>query len=323
MPPIRGWGVFPFDLEERILGLLSLTDSARVSTVCRRFQAAFTAQLTKEQAVRQQLALKHFKRQRIVGVVTLIQSFLKGEAFNPALVDSKPRDRWSFPEHIQGKVPYQMASHHACDLGEVRVDIYLRGTSPTYLCFSWGDRAIGRHPYTSWGYLSVYPDTNVSVYLKVYNEEDVQGVALVQALLSGAYGPTFEGAAAGPIEITVEACFPWDRPSESGVQNHIAPLLPWASRFSFLDFEVKRHMGGFREYARSRQGVIGSKPGVTLRTSLSHRLVGLLALPESVLARILGGLSVRELARMAPTCTAFKAALSWKQRCLLGYRDFM
>jgi hypothetical protein len=310
MPPIPGWGVLPFDLEERILGLLSLTDSARVSTVCRRFQAAFTAQLAKEQAARQQLALKHFKRERIVGVVTLIQSFLKGEAFNPALVDLEPRHRGSCPQQIQGKVPCQTASQVPYEPEEICVHMSLQGTSPTYLSLSWGQRAIGRPPYTLWGSVSVsvYQSKNVDVFLSVYDEEDIHGVALVQALLSGAFGPTFDGAV-GFIQIHILVCLPWHNCTESRVRNHIAPLLPWASHFLFSDSALKGRMGGIRQYVRHRQGVTGSKPGVTLRTNLSHRLVGLLALPKSVLAGILGSLSVRELARAAPTCTVFKKAI--------------
>jgi hypothetical protein len=72
------WSALPVELEEIILAKLSLFELAFASRTCRTFSEFARTQLAKAQEARFNLAIECFGRGRVVGLVGLIDRFLKG-----------------------------------------------------------------------------------------------------------------------------------------------------------------------------------------------------------------------------------------------------
>jgi hypothetical protein len=226
--PEWGWRVLPYDLEERIIDVLPSSDLARVSPTSRLFEAALTRQLEKEAKARCELALEVFGRERIACVADVIARSLKGEAGSPGeLLKHKEEYPWVYRE---GK-------YYRPDVRDARIGKLL--ASGRFCMYTPSQSTLSDGGVTLfWGWpkysevnLRMSADTGVTLTLNPRCDEDVQGVALVQALLSGSYGPAFQA-----VDRTVKIHVWWRyRPGSStkaGQQAYIAPLLPLVSRYT-------------------------------------------------------------------------------------------
>lgn len=135
-----------------------------------------------------------------------------------------------------------------CQRGDVNVSIY----SP----WKRGDVIFPAKIYISWGRtdsqinLSISKRESVTIEMWGRGDEDLQGVALLQVLLSGGQGPTFR-CDGHPVKVHLiwwvvkvdkklgRCRRVWAEVSEAGVvKTQIAPLMPLAPKISFPDESV-------------------------------------------------------------------------------------
>jgi hypothetical protein len=224
-----GWRVLPYDLEERILGVLPSADLARVSATNRLFEAALTHQLEKEAKARCELALEAFGPERIACVADVIARSLRGEAGSPGeLLKHKEKYPW---------VPIQADYYYRPDVTDAGIDKLLASgrfcmytplqstSSAASVSLFWG------WPKYSRVNLRICRHKGVTLTLNPRGDEDVQGVALLQALLSGSYGPAFHGVDR-PLTIHVLWQYRPGRSTKAGQLAYVAPLLPLVSRYT-------------------------------------------------------------------------------------------
>jgi hypothetical protein len=304
MSPARGWQSLPHHLEERILGLLSLPELARMSTTCRSFQAALTWLRNKEQEARCGLALQTFGRKRLANMAALIESCVKGTAVDLSLVDLTGNGRrwtgsgyWKYQDplvHMHGIVACPGATQPALEARVVPVYMQMQGNVPVHMVMCLG-------PTRSWRDLRICRGV---ITLPLVDDGDMRRVALLQAVLSGFCGPTFQDVGRDLV-VRCEASSPSPTCTESGVQNEVRPLLPLAWHFGLMP-DLDRWGRPIQEHTRGRQGVSAAHPGITLSVSHSHHASGFMDLPWDLQGYIFANfLSGADVAHVAMTCTMF------------------
>jgi hypothetical protein len=228
------WSNLPPDVEEAILGLLSLVDLSRISRTCHSFHASFCRRMADLQSARCDLALSWFGPNRITCIAGLVTSFVNGE----------PMDRnlpWHGANvfeisldgalHVNARHAARPITSATVQAGDCRVELFTR--SGTGLR-SW----MLVHVYTAGGgFTKIRVDfgepTNVLIIISVTpcDAEDVMGVALIQALLSQDLAPGFCDAVSH-AQVSIEANFEYARMVFSSVtldshrEAQILPILP-------------------------------------------------------------------------------------------------
>jgi hypothetical protein len=236
MPPEGSWDVLPLDLEELILGKLSLLEVTRLSTTCRSFHRAFCRQLAQEQKARCALAAGCFGRERILQIKSLISSFLNDDGPDPDLARHSKFEGYICRDGTfrDGKFRSEPQAPHVPGTPNVHA-----GDDVTYA------RLVRGHtPGASHGtfiYVSTHKSSHVSlatngpgeagfhVIVTVRSDADLEGLALVQALLSADFGPGLQDA--GLTELWVKGRSFSGNFSQAGVEAQIAPLVPFMSEF--------------------------------------------------------------------------------------------
>ncbi len=232
------WASLPDDIVEEILAKLSLLELARISRTCSSFNALYDRRLEGEPKARHDLANKAFGHERIARIGALAACFLKGEPLGLPLVEG---GTGRFSMSVDGAVVHLgRGSGPRAKAGESIVSV----SDYDWLC----PRRV-RQMFT----VDVYAENGSIVYMVMHNnkleatinlspssDDDLEGVALVQALLSGGLAQSISDAGVlftiniWPSHLNEELCTP------SGLRAQRLPLLGYASGFKSVTKVPKR-----------------------------------------------------------------------------------
>jgi hypothetical protein len=219
--------VLPDHLQELILMDLSFTELARVFTTCHVFKNAFVRKVAELQKARCDLAVKSFGRERVATIGALMGRFVKGETVDSVLVMNATNHCHISGDgtlHLRGPATAQV--HESG--GDIQVSVCVHDTSQCASpCMSMKVEA----PNHSMVYVSMMQDREVvSIRVNPSSEDDFEGVALVQALLSGALAQALRDAGLS-CDIYVHWCLS-NRWTPAGFRGQIRPILPLASHYT-------------------------------------------------------------------------------------------
>jgi hypothetical protein len=208
------WSDLPGDMVEAILGNLSWVDLARITSTCKAFRAAFRKELAHEQERRCKLAVACFGRGRIDRIADLIECHLEGIPLDLLLV---PDLCWLLEDGTLNAAPMDMA-HGNGYTAQVRVI----GKVLNIYVFMLGHLG-------SCTYISVCQQSRVVTFkVRTWGDDDIEGVALLQALLNEALEPVLSGV--GPhLDIRVMGDVSEGHPTQAGLRKQVAPLLPFST----------------------------------------------------------------------------------------------
>jgi hypothetical protein len=227
------WGDLPPEMMDLILCNLSWEQLAPISSVCRAFRAAYRKQLAVEQKARCDLAAAIFGLKRISCVAGIIERFFKGEpvplewctGFGPF-----PQCRIFKDGTVRGPTPGDDrfmvragdASVAATVLAKPKsVDGAARGAllmSVITPCSSQFCLQICRKRH------------GAVICVKPRGDEDLAGVAFIQALMSLKPAPLF-GDVGPHAHIRIMRKVSDGQVTQAGLRRQIAPLLPFASQY--------------------------------------------------------------------------------------------
>jgi hypothetical protein len=245
------WCNLPHELEELIFAKLSVVESARVSRTCRAFQAAFCRQMAREQKHRCDLAVTSFGHERIACIASLADRFLKGQRMHPALDEQGVQYSSIGADgtlRVKPKVGQPLTSTTrllSCKPEDLLVEFWFDYLPPPSM------RIVIRPTEGGWVELRCeYSAGRLgSIAVCPCGDEDVEGLALIQALLSGWLAPTSH-------DHYLSLCVHVQRYNANrgvyttqGLQAQIAPLLPFASRYTF-EGRVQDAQHVFKHHAR-------------------------------------------------------------------------
>jgi hypothetical protein len=246
----EGWNELPYDMQELILTKRPLLELARISRTHTSFQAVFLALLAREQKARCSLIVECLGRARLARIALLITRFLKGEALEqdadgqsivPGLEMWEDVTRWAKgtfePPSLKGKI--QVGSENTVIVFRLRIREPVEGgnvgdvvdvvneVTPaeattmivTMTASDSSQLRLSVTRTTGGGMIIVYP----------CNDEDLLGVALMQALLSGEWCPNL--VESGLVAIRILARSYLGNYSYAGLEAQILPLLPFASGY--------------------------------------------------------------------------------------------
>jgi hypothetical protein len=237
-----GWDDLPTHLQEVIISKLSLVELARVATTCRVFNATLPRVLAEEQKARCNMAAETFSPECVTSLVALIDGFVKGKAVESYLTattdwckcaffeDGRLHNDWrdAYMNRDVGKPkkppPVGVTVHRNRNNPALHmvVEVFMVSRRGRSVCME-----LGRERKAA----------SITVYAS--DDDDVEGVALVQAMLSAGMFQTFFDA-----EYSVGLCIhgishlgPFiDRKymaepdvTFAGWKALIAPLLPFGS----------------------------------------------------------------------------------------------
>lgn len=183
----------PDDMQEHILGSLTLRELDRVATTCRNFHHSFQRRLAQHKDRCDLAVFEWFGHKRIIGIADIVNDFLKGEGF----VLTLPVDRTCACQlssdgllRIQDPVmtPSQAPSEPAFEAGGIIVRVITTCHNPPSPSHLW---LVVRTPGLESVAVLVVRQGKF-VFITVTDKKCApysEGEALVQALLSGGFGP--------------------------------------------------------------------------------------------------------------------------------------
>jgi hypothetical protein len=214
-----GWSILPYDMEELIISKLSLLESACIAATCRTFEDVFRGQMVLQQKAYRNLAAERFGQGRVAGIAAIADRFVKGECVHPNLVKVEPIACWITADgtlHVSGPSisPVEKAVEDIAafiTLADHLITTFVQAPNGSEVYFTvWRDRN----------------DVTIAVY--PWGDQDLEGVALAQALVSGPLAqslcdrePSFD------IQVRGSA---GSRCTSAGLQAQIWPLLGLASQ---------------------------------------------------------------------------------------------
>jgi hypothetical protein len=250
------WSALPYDMKETILGCLSLRELADVSTTCKRFALVFSQKLAKEQKSRCDLANARFGRKRLARIVEIAVNF-----HNAQLLDPHSGERvlcyCSISSdgtlHVAGAAPRDPHASRRGDLtwsisqdGTLHVEKAAQTGTPAYVPPTAGDAYVRVRIDNAVAMLIFDVSSDVgscvslmftrghprcTFFVDPCNDEDVGGMALVQALLSGEFAPIVgEGWRVVEVHIT------WGGRDQgftpAGLDALVGPMLPLVESYT-------------------------------------------------------------------------------------------
>jgi hypothetical protein len=250
-PDITDWRALPYELEEAILANLSLPKMADLSTTCKRFDHLFHQKLAKEQKARYDLAVAQFGKERLARIADIVHGFIAQlydphtgrrlkrywsldkagllhlRAIPPGAVYGG-RTKWSWLMSQDGTLHDEKALRggkghgSAHKAGDVRVRV-TSSNDPTMLRFD-----VWFHKGSCVSITAGWARGRCSFSVEPSGNEDVGGVALVQALLSGEFAPIVgEGRPLASVHVSGR-----NRGLRfAGLATLVAPLLPLAKTY--------------------------------------------------------------------------------------------
>jgi hypothetical protein len=170
----------PFDMLEVIFTAFTLLELARMGATCRTFRAFYRSRLAAEQKVRKELATTFLGVDQITCLIKLIVKLLQGAPLDPDVVDKK-LNPWfysnSMPTHRR---PVVVGKNYAPNEMSVQIqpDYHPRTIDRVHVEVVHG----GRYALE----LLVRRDRKgISLLLHPTSDQNIEGVALVHALLEG------------------------------------------------------------------------------------------------------------------------------------------
>jgi hypothetical protein len=224
------WGALPLDMEELILSKLSLVELARASRTCHTFRAFSGARTAEAQQARFDLAVACFGRESIEGLARLLDRYSK-----------------------TGELGVEKGTVCTCTISQDGVlRLRLKGVSGRHLRHKPGEMWLSVI-YSNHPLLQIHVPTprrsrlNIffcgfrkKLYLSVdfCTDEDLEGVALLQALLSSGLSSTVKDAWPHTDHFILRRP-PWSSRTghvhtEAGLEAKIAPLLPIIAQNPYL-----------------------------------------------------------------------------------------
>jgi hypothetical protein len=215
---------------EAILGNLSWTDLAPIASTCKAFQTASRKELALEQKRRCNLALACFGCGRIERIADLLKCYLAGLPLDPKLSFEPPSKYSSISENGTLRGAPRNMSYNPFYMG--RTAYVSRQPTALHIDVT-GDTGLRIHMFAR-------PESRVAT-IKVFpcDNEDIQGVALLQALL--AEGLTLIAhATQSHLDIRVmrddcvlnDDCMERSNVTQAGLRMQIAPLLPFGTVYA-------------------------------------------------------------------------------------------
>jgi hypothetical protein len=229
------WRDLPQEMQELILAKLSLVELGRASRTCRNFQDFFRSQLEFGciQETRCHLAESMFGQKWMKYLSSLIAEYIK-EKTVPTGLGSDFGEFCSISAdgkfHVYGALFGLTASQSQCfwqDAGNMAIFILLHGT----LEITVGAPA----PNRSQVRLDIWPKEGglpgAIIRVAPRGDDDLWGLALVQALLGGPLSPSSHN---GELGLTVEVKGSRKhRGTWAGLQAQVRPLLPFATVYTY------------------------------------------------------------------------------------------
>jgi hypothetical protein len=214
-----GWSDLPIEMVEIILVSLTLIELARASRTCRTFQAVFSMKMAGEQKAYGELALKRFNFNRISCIAGRLDCLLKGETIYHGLA-------FEFPDLKCISADGTLCDWYGADynVGDVEMVTYRVGT------FKFVD--VGLPCVRCVGFRVDLLGKAVLICIRPSANDDLEGVALVHALMTGRWVPHLRGCGLS-IHIRIEG-YKRERCTSAGLHAQIAPLRPLASRSMLL-----------------------------------------------------------------------------------------
>jgi hypothetical protein len=262
-----GFSALPEDMEEAILTKLPLVDLARVATTRPSFQAVLRRRLPQERKARCDLGAQCLGSERIARIVALTGSFLEGEALERGLLESPLQGGCSISEDgtLQGpldagcfipqdaRLRYVMLAHRFSRRDTLpaggslvhvglKCDHYVNYDPATMEFVNYDVLTLHftvRTANTSQVYLSI-DSRSKSIFIAVVPSSigDVEGLGVVQALLSGYLGPGLRHM--GVFDILILVVSRWEDFSRAGMEAQIGPVLPLLSHCRFIPWWVAK-----------------------------------------------------------------------------------
>jgi hypothetical protein len=220
------WSTLPPDVEEVILGLLSLVALARISRTSHTFQASFCRRMSDLQKARRDLAVSWFGPRRITCIAGLVTSFLNGELMEGNLAKNVVSDCQISVDGVLHAREWPMSrqiSRATIQAGHCRVMLFLAWKDQVKPSMSIHLR-VGAGGFVEID-VGLAQTKTVLITVIPCGGEDLLGVGLVQALLSQDLAPNFCDAASH-TEVSIEGCFQYYRGFRSTRDTRQAQILP-------------------------------------------------------------------------------------------------
>jgi hypothetical protein len=209
MSRTMSWSDLPYDVMETILSKLSSVRLAQLSLTCKSFSTAYRKLTAAQQRARCKIAFASCGRERISRLLNLIVHLLNRQPLSPVSADGVLHG----PAHTlppqSSHGPEEMLVDVSLEHG---IDVKASGSSASSL-------KVIIYGTSKHAYFSIAPS----------DDEDVQGVAIVQAMLSLGMAEIFKDAG-GHADIGV-----WhyaEGSTRAGLEAQVAPLLPFARNYT-------------------------------------------------------------------------------------------
>jgi hypothetical protein len=284
----KGWDALHYDMQELILAKRPLLELARISRTHTSFQAVFLAQLAREQKAHCNLIVECLGRARLARIATLISRFLKWEALEQDLDDYsivlglemwEDVSRWANgtfePPSMKRKI--QVGSEDTVLIFRLRIKEPIEGGNVVDVVDGVNEDTPAE-PTTMVVTMTASESSQIRlsvtrgndggrIIVLPYNDEDLLGVALMQALLSGDWGPNL--VESGLVAIRIFARSYLADYSHGGLEAQILLLLPFASAYHrFNGGPLVEGLPVVRERVRFRDVGKTATKGVTIQLDL-------------------------------------------------------
>jgi hypothetical protein len=214
------WNGLPYDGMEVILSKLPLFELAQMSWTCKTFRIAFRNLMAAQQRARCERAFASCGRERVKCLLGLIAHLHKVEPLSSDFLPKVWNVCWISADGVlHGPVKPPTYYFTTPGPGDMQVNVSLE----------WG-LIVEAPVWRSELKVFLLGDTNgMHVSFDIMDDEDFEMVAAVQALLSGGLAQLV-GDAGSHAGMSV-----WHdrmRSTRAGLKEQIAPLLPFASRYT-------------------------------------------------------------------------------------------
>jgi hypothetical protein len=197
-PRTTGWVTLPPEMEELIVSKLSVRELARVSSMCRLFKDVSCRHMVEFQKERCALAHERFGQERVSSIAALIDRLVRGEIGDPHLSKLSVHTCWILANGAMHVDEPSTPSKGDKRVGDICLSIFL--TDFCIMVTAFAPKWASEVSFIGW------PRENVA-RLDVFRcgGEDLEGVALAQALVSGALGQSFHTYGL-PFDVHVWRC---------------------------------------------------------------------------------------------------------------------
>jgi hypothetical protein len=235
-----------------ILANLSLIGLARISRTCRSFNAVYRRLLAKEQKARHNLANSSCGRERVMGMIWFTTHLLKEEVAEAQFFRKSWGSAWRVCADgtLHGPIRPTSVRQSPREPGDILVWPYLIPGPPAIgsVYVEAGNCRFGQF-FMKFG----CNGKGVTIFVTPASDDDLVFVAIVHAMLSKGLA-SFVYEAGSRVEIRIRGPInPTNRGTPAGLKAQIAPLLPFASRYTPVE-EMPWKGNPFEERMQIRQG---------------------------------------------------------------------